>query len=147
MQSVAFFLQIPGILVLYAFILVIMTFFVDSYTVEYKKKKKTTVNYLRTFLTSNSHHNNNDNNNNSIDRRMISVSSSGHYLDMCIYIYVCMRHDTLSLTSSGRLLFYHNDFDNHLSLPLFSINGQIYLCDRTHSTESNDSNAIISKGI
>ena len=119
-------------------------FFVNN---DVAKKKKTTVNYLRTFLTSSSR----NNNNHSIDTRMISVSFSSHYLDMYvyIYIYVWMRHNTLSLTSLRRLLFYHNDFDNHLSLPLSlgSINGQIHLCDSTHSTKSNDSNAIISKGI
>ena len=38
---------------------------------------------------------------------------------MCIFIYICTRHDTLSLTSSGRLTFHQHDFDNHLffSLP------------------------------
>jgi hypothetical protein len=91
-----------------------------------RNKNNTTVNYLRTFLTNSSH----NNNNNSIDRRMISVSSWSHYLDMYIYIYVCMRHNTLSLTSLRRLLFYRNDFDNHLfpSLSLYLLSTGKYIC-------------------
>jgi hypothetical protein len=50
---------------------------------------------------------------------MIVVSFSRHHLDLCIHIsthlfmYACGM--TLLLTSSGRLLFHHNGFENHLS--------------------------------
>jgi len=82
------------------------------------------------LTSSNSH----KNNNNSIDRRMISISSSSHYLDMYIYIYVCMRHGTLSLTSLERLLFYHNAFDNHLSLSFLSAGKCICVTGRTQQS-------------
>ncbi len=46
-----------------------------------------------------------------------------------------MRHDTLSLTSLGRLLFYHNDFDNHLlSLSLLSTGKYICVTGRTQQS-------------
>ena len=87
------------------------------------------------------------NNNNILSRRMISFSSSCHYLDICICInnYVCMRYDIHSLTSLGRLVFYYYDFDNYLFF--FLSTAKYFLCDKAHSTESNDSNVIGSKRI
>ncbi len=54
-----------------------------------------------------------------------------------------MRYNTHLLTSLGRLVFYHYDFDNYPFFSLFPISNQIYFCVTERTQQSLTSRMLL----